>query len=243
MSLNSCVSFLRASTIFWSLSLFPFTLLFRLAQLRGGADCPSMDKYLPSFEKFSCQSYQTASAWGCIGNTIKRQKSTSKKHVQEFWSKWVDPEDLRVRGHHVGRAGQLWGGQRRSHGGQGMPSNMKQNIENISPMCSLSGEGWKVATCWDHQLGDRLWRPASTWSVHENFRVSLLDPERDRKLRSLWSRKNRLQLEFELHERVIFSVVYQNIFQSLPLFRIVILSGSEYCFRTPMIYLFLLSND
>ena len=70
------VSFLRASTIFWFLRLFPFTLLYRLAQLRGGADCPSMDKYLPSSEKFSCQSYQTASAWGCIGN---RQMSTLKK--------------------------------------------------------------------------------------------------------------------------------------------------------------------
>ena len=66
-----------------------------------------------------------------------------------------------------------------------MPSKMKQNLENISPMSSLSGEGWKVATGWDHQLGDRLWRPESTRSVHENFRVSLLDPERDRKLKSL----------------------------------------------------------
>ena len=236
------VSFLRAATIFYSFGFFLFTfLIFRLAQLRAGADCPSMDKYLPSSEKFSCQSYQTASAWGCIGN---RQKSTLKKtYVQEFWSKWVDPEDLRVCGHHVRRARQLWGGQRRSHGGQGMPSKMKQNLENISPMSSLSGEGWKVATGRDHQLGDRLWRPESTRSVHENFRVSLLDPERDRKLKSLWSRNNRLQFEFELPERVIFSLVYQNIFQSLPLFWIVILSGSEYCYRTPMIYLFLLSND
>merc|ERR1712181_49522 len=53
------------------------------------------------------------------------------------------------------------------------------------------GEGREVATSWDHQLGDRVWGQESAWSLHPNFRVSLLDPERDRKLTSVSPRRLR----------------------------------------------------